>query len=409
MAVGAGNTMLITSVLPLLIRELSFPAWTAGAIFSLIRLCLGRLQSVLGQEVQQMGQASRRSPWHGRALHRLHAVCSVSPALSGSPECHHLLAGCLCHADFSHGPCLVFSARAPTRRRRPMLQTGPRLITVQRKLPHSRRGLPSAQPWARRWPPCSSNRSAFWRPCSSSRQVRLRDRTSPSGSSCRRTAHPEREAVETNEGKGLWRSPGVLPYLVFGIGLVACLRYSDPDLSVLHARPPCMSPATCRHRVRSERKSRRAGTWYRHDAWRHGDADSPAGSHPASEDVSTGADGGRISSAGLVITSDDCPADSGCFRHGSDTPGRRAGFFTARVHIRCVTGRRRKPPGQCGWACYGSERNRLRCFSPIFGLWAYENIHHFAPFIFAAIRACRHGNLRLLQGEGGLHGPGVRN
>ena len=35
MAVGAGNTMLITSVLPLLVRRLELPAWTAGAIFSL--------------------------------------------------------------------------------------------------------------------------------------------------------------------------------------------------------------------------------------------------------------------------------------------------------------------------------------------------------------------------------------
>ena len=33
--VGAGNTMLITAVLPLLVRALEFPAWTAGAIFSL--------------------------------------------------------------------------------------------------------------------------------------------------------------------------------------------------------------------------------------------------------------------------------------------------------------------------------------------------------------------------------------
>ena len=35
MAVGAGNTMLITAVLPLLVRRLELPAWTAGAIFSL--------------------------------------------------------------------------------------------------------------------------------------------------------------------------------------------------------------------------------------------------------------------------------------------------------------------------------------------------------------------------------------
>ncbi|MAT34001.1 MAG: drug:proton antiporter [Ponticaulis sp.] len=35
MAVGAGNTMLITAVLPLLVRRLDLPAWTAGAIFSL--------------------------------------------------------------------------------------------------------------------------------------------------------------------------------------------------------------------------------------------------------------------------------------------------------------------------------------------------------------------------------------
>ncbi|MAK61284.1 MAG: drug:proton antiporter [Ponticaulis sp.] len=35
LAVGAGNTMLITAVLPLLVRRLELPAWTAGAIFSL--------------------------------------------------------------------------------------------------------------------------------------------------------------------------------------------------------------------------------------------------------------------------------------------------------------------------------------------------------------------------------------
>lgn len=35
MAIGAGNTMLIAAVLPLLVRKLEFPPWTAGAIFSL--------------------------------------------------------------------------------------------------------------------------------------------------------------------------------------------------------------------------------------------------------------------------------------------------------------------------------------------------------------------------------------
>ena len=35
LAVGAGNTMLTSAVLPPLTRELKLPDWTAGAIFSL--------------------------------------------------------------------------------------------------------------------------------------------------------------------------------------------------------------------------------------------------------------------------------------------------------------------------------------------------------------------------------------
>ncbi|MEL7482044.1 MAG: MFS transporter, partial [Pseudomonadota bacterium] len=35
LAIGAGNTMLIAAVVPIMTRDLDMPDWTAGAIFSL--------------------------------------------------------------------------------------------------------------------------------------------------------------------------------------------------------------------------------------------------------------------------------------------------------------------------------------------------------------------------------------
>ena len=56
MAVGAGNTMLITTVLPLLVRELAFPAWTAGAIFSLSALAWVLFSPFWGQMSNRYGR-----------------------------------------------------------------------------------------------------------------------------------------------------------------------------------------------------------------------------------------------------------------------------------------------------------------------------------------------------------------
>ena len=54
LAVGAGNTMLTSAVLPPLTRELGLPDWTAGAIFSLSAAIWDRLVegTPLGDELE---------------------------------------------------------------------------------------------------------------------------------------------------------------------------------------------------------------------------------------------------------------------------------------------------------------------------------------------------------------------
>lgn len=56
LAIGAGNTMLISAVLPPLIRELEMPDWTAGAIFSFSALCWSMSSPVWGRLSNRWGR-----------------------------------------------------------------------------------------------------------------------------------------------------------------------------------------------------------------------------------------------------------------------------------------------------------------------------------------------------------------
>lgn len=56
MAIGAGNTMLIAAVIPPLTRELGMPDWTAGAIFSLSAVCWSLSSPFWGKKSNAWGR-----------------------------------------------------------------------------------------------------------------------------------------------------------------------------------------------------------------------------------------------------------------------------------------------------------------------------------------------------------------
>lgn len=215
MAVGAGNTMLITSVLPLLVRRLELPAWTAGAIFSLSAFLWVVTSPYWGKKSNRWGR--RPVAALGMAGFALSMILfgtvgalSLGGIITFWPLIFFLLiSGRSLFGIFGSGTNPAAQAyvadRTSSRKRTEEIASltsgftfgtaiGPSLAGVLIKQVHLLAPVYVIAIIA------SVIGLLIW--------FRLPE-----------NRPPQIEEVETNEGKGLWREPGVRPFLIYGIGL----------------------------------------------------------------------------------------------------------------------------------------------------------------------------------------------
>ena len=215
MAVGAGNTMLITAVLPLLVRRLELPAWTAGAIFSLSAFLWVLMSPYWGRKSNKWG----RRPVAALGLFGF----TLSMVLFGT-------VGAISLAGLITFWPLIFV----------LLLSGRSLFGIfgSGTNPAAQAYVADRTDKANRTAEIASLTSGFTfgtaiGPSLAGVLIDQVHLLAPvfvvAGIALAiglsiwfflpENREPEIEKVETNEGKGLWRQPGVMPFLVFGVGL----------------------------------------------------------------------------------------------------------------------------------------------------------------------------------------------
>lgn len=215
MAVGAGNTMLISSVLPLLVRKLEFPAWTAGAIFSLSAFAWVLFSQFWGRKSNEWG----RRPVAALGM----AGFAVSMFLFGVSGAIGLL-GLITFWPLSF--VMLLSSRS--------------LFGVfgSGTNPAAQAYVADRTTKANRTEEIAALTSGFtfgtvMGPTIAGFLIEHVGLLAPvfvisaiAGGICLAIwftlpehREPNIKKVETPEGKGLWRHPGVQPYLIYGIGL----------------------------------------------------------------------------------------------------------------------------------------------------------------------------------------------
>ena len=215
MAVGAGNTMLITAVLPLLVRRLELPAWTAGAIFSLSAFLWVVMSPYWGKKSNKWGR--RPVAALGMAgftvsmmLFGLVGMISLEGVITLWPLVFVLLLSSRSlFGVFGAGTnpaAQAYVADRTTKKNRTEeiasltsgftfgTAIGPSLAGVLIKQVHLLAPVFVIAVIA-----CTIG-ICIWFFLPEKRP-------------------PQIEKVETKEGKGLWRQPGVMPFLIYGIGL----------------------------------------------------------------------------------------------------------------------------------------------------------------------------------------------
>lgn len=215
MAVGAGNTMLITTVLPLLIRELNFPAWTAGAIFSFSAFAWVLFSQYWGKKSNDWG----RRPVAALGM----AGFSMSMLLFGISGAIGLL------GLITFWP-LVFVLLLSSRSLFGIFGAGTN--------PAAQAYVADRTTKANRTEEIASLTSGFTfgtvvGPSVAGLLIEHVGLLAPvffiSGVAALiclaiwfflpEKREPRLKKIQSNAGKGLWRHPGLLPYLVYGIGL----------------------------------------------------------------------------------------------------------------------------------------------------------------------------------------------
>jgi MFS family permease len=385
MAVGAGNTMLITSVLPLLIRELSFPAWTAGAIFSLSAFAWVVFSQFWGKKSNKWGR--RPVAALGMAgftasmlLFGIAGMIGLSGAITYWPVVFIMLISArslfgVFGAGTNPAAQAYVADRTDSHNRTEEIASltsgftfgtamGPALAAVLIE----QIGL-LAPVFVISAVACVIGLSIwFFLP---------------------ENRDPDIEVVETNEGKNLWRNPGVLPYLVFGIGLSlvsGILIQTFPFFMLDRLHESGYLPVA-----------------------------SEANENPGAQELGIVMTLGamatltaqlaliprlKMSPRGLMVVGSVLLASSSLLTIALPS---LAIFAMAQILLGVGQGFSR--PGftsgaslAVGASLQGNVAGLVTAangtgfiVSPIFGLWAYENIHHFAPFIFAAIVLCAMG------------------
>ncbi len=215
MAVGAGNTMLITTVLPILIRRLEFPAWTAGAIFSFSAFAWVLFSQYWGRKSNEWG----RRPVAALGM----AGFSMSMLLFGISGTIGLL------GIITFWP-IVFVLLLSSRSLFGIFGSGTN--------PAAQAYVADRTNASNRTEEIAALTSGFTfgtvvGPSIAGFLIEHVSILAPvffiSGVAAviclliwffmPEQRAPKIKKVETSEGKGLWRDPGLLPYLVYGVGL----------------------------------------------------------------------------------------------------------------------------------------------------------------------------------------------
>lgn len=215
LAVGAGNTMLISTVLPLLIRELELPAWTAGAIFSLSAVAWVLFSPFWGKRSNEWGRRPVAAlGMFGFSASMLLFGLSGLAGLTGVLDWWVLIFLCLISGRSLFG---IFGSGT-----NPAAQA----YVADRTTPEERTeeiaSLTSGFTFGTVLGPALAG--ALIAVLGLLAPVFVISAVAAIIGFCILFYLPENrppkiERVETNEGKGLWRNPGVLPYLVYGVGL----------------------------------------------------------------------------------------------------------------------------------------------------------------------------------------------
>ena len=215
MAVGAGNTMLITSVLPLLVRRLELPAWTAGAIFSLSAFLWVVTSPFWGKKSNRWGR--RKVAALGMAgftismfLFGTVGLISLSGFITFWPLVFFLLLSSrslfgLFGSGTNPAAQAYVADRTEAKNRTEEIATltsgftfgtaiGPSLAGVLIDQVHL-----LAPVYVISIVACVIGLTIWF--------------TLPEH------REPEIKVVKSDEGKGLWRAPGVMPFLIYGVGL----------------------------------------------------------------------------------------------------------------------------------------------------------------------------------------------
>lgn len=112
LAIGAGNTMLISAVLPPITRELGLPDWMAGAVFSFSALCWSLSSPYWGRKSNQWGRRRVAAlGLGGYAVSMLLFSLSAALALGGAIESATVVFFCLAGSRAVFG--LIGSAANP--------------------------------------------------------------------------------------------------------------------------------------------------------------------------------------------------------------------------------------------------------------------------------------------------------
>lgn len=215
MAVGAGNTMLITAVLPLLVRRLELPAWTAGAIFSLSAFLWVVMSPYWGKKSNRLGR--RPVAALGMAgftvsmllfgtvgLISLEGMITLWPLVFLFLLTSRSLFGIFGSGTNPAAQAYVADRTSPKNRTEEIASLtsgftfgtaiGPSLAGVLIKQVHLLAPVFVIAAVA-----CIIG-LLIWFTLPENRE-------------------PQIEKIESNEGKGLWRQKGVMPFLIYGIGL----------------------------------------------------------------------------------------------------------------------------------------------------------------------------------------------
>ncbi len=213
--VGAGNTMLITAVLPLIVRKLEFPPWTAGAIFSLSAIAWvvfspfwGKLSNSWGRKaVAALGMAGFAA---SMLLFGLSGMAGMKGWLLGWP----LIFACMIASRSLFG---IFGSGT-----NPAAQAYVADRTTAKTRTTEIASLTSGFTFGTAFGPALAGvlivmfgilSPVFVVAAIAGTLAALIYFTLPE------TRPPKVKKVEVVTGKGLWRDPGLAPYLVYGIGL----------------------------------------------------------------------------------------------------------------------------------------------------------------------------------------------